>query len=74
MKGVTRCSFCGGRFGLIRHRHFTKQFCKATCKEQYLQDLARQGRVSGRIVGAWSASAHGPPSSGEPPVRRMAGR
>lgn len=41
-----RCSFCGGRFGMIRHRHFLKQFCKAACKEQYLQDLADQRRAA----------------------------
>lgn len=34
-----RCSYCGGRFGLIRHRHFSKQLCKAVCKERYLQAL-----------------------------------
>lgn len=34
-----RCSFCGGRFGLIRHRHFNKQFCTALCKGRYFQDL-----------------------------------
>jgi hypothetical protein len=38
---VKRCSICGGPFGLIRHRYFTKQFCKATCKERYLQSLIR---------------------------------
>jgi hypothetical protein len=36
---IQRCSYCGGRFGMIRHRHFSKQFCKAVCKEQYLQAL-----------------------------------
>jgi hypothetical protein len=61
---VTRCSFCGGQFGLIRHRHFTMQFCKATCKEQHLQHLIRRARSAvgqklglyGRLPQRWLGS------------------
>jgi hypothetical protein len=33
---MKRCQYCGGRFGLIRHRHLWKQFCRKRCKENYL--------------------------------------
>jgi hypothetical protein len=41
-----RCSVCGGRFGLIRHRYFTKQFCTGRCKERYLQNLVDLRRAA----------------------------
>jgi hypothetical protein len=44
---VKRCHHCGGRFGLIRHRHFTLQFCTARCLEIWKRgrsDRARQYR------------------------------
>jgi hypothetical protein len=30
------CSDCGRSFGLIRHRHYHKQFCSHGCLENYL--------------------------------------
>lgn len=39
---MKRCDFCGGRFGLISHRHFWKRFCRKRCKENYLVAQARK--------------------------------
>jgi hypothetical protein len=37
---VNRCSQCNNRFGLVRYRHFDKQFCsdlgRSRCKQRYL--------------------------------------
>jgi hypothetical protein len=30
---MKRCHHCGGKFGLVRHRHYTLQFCTARCLE-----------------------------------------
>jgi hypothetical protein len=30
---MKRCHHCGGRFGLLRHRHYTLHFCTARCLE-----------------------------------------
>jgi hypothetical protein len=30
---MKRCHHCGRRFGLVRHRHYTLQFCTARCLE-----------------------------------------
>jgi hypothetical protein len=41
------CHHCGGRFGLVRHRHYTLQFCTARCLEIWKRvqsDKARQHR------------------------------
>ena len=35
-----RCDSCGGRFDLVRHRHFWQQFCTKVCKQNHLQRLA----------------------------------
>jgi hypothetical protein len=35
-----RCAHCGGRFGLIRHRWYGHHFCRARCREAYLDKLA----------------------------------
>jgi hypothetical protein len=44
---MKRCHHCGGRFGLVRHRHYTSQFCTARCLEIWKRvqsDKARQAR------------------------------
>jgi hypothetical protein len=37
---VNRCAYCHGRFGLVRYRHFGRQFCsdagRHRCKQLYL--------------------------------------
>lgn len=41
-----RCAYCHGRFGLVRYRHFGRQFCsdrtRNRCQQRYLADHARQ--------------------------------
>jgi hypothetical protein len=34
------CDHCGGRFGLVTHRWWNNKFCKRTCKEAHLRELA----------------------------------
>jgi hypothetical protein len=34
------CDYCGGSFGLVRHRWWGSRFCKRSCREQYLRELA----------------------------------
>jgi hypothetical protein len=37
---MTRCAYCGGKFGLIRHRWYAQQFCRKKCRVSYLNKLA----------------------------------
>jgi hypothetical protein len=30
---MKRCDHCGGRFGLVLHRHYTLRFCAKKCLE-----------------------------------------
>jgi hypothetical protein len=42
---MKRCHHCGRRFGLVRYRHYTSQFCTARCLEIWRRvqsDKARQ--------------------------------
>jgi hypothetical protein len=32
----TGCDYCGGRFGLVRHRQQDHQFCKQSCETAWL--------------------------------------
>jgi hypothetical protein len=35
------CDHCGGRFGsMLTHRWWGNKFCKSTCKDAYLRELA----------------------------------
>jgi hypothetical protein len=34
------CDHCGGRFGMVTHRWWGIKFCKRTCKDAYLHELA----------------------------------
>jgi hypothetical protein len=34
---MKRCDCCGGRFGLVRHRHYTFRFCSRSCLEEWKQ-------------------------------------
>jgi hypothetical protein len=36
---MKRCVHCGGKFGLIRHRWYSRQFCSARCREKFLDQL-----------------------------------
>jgi hypothetical protein len=37
---MTKCAYCGGKFGLIRHRWYAQQFCRKQCRVSYLNKLA----------------------------------
>jgi hypothetical protein len=34
------CNHYGGRFGVMTHRWWGSKFCKMTCKDAYLRELA----------------------------------
>ena len=40
-KGENRCADCGGKFGLVVHRHATFKFCRKACKDNFLAKLQR---------------------------------
>lgn len=40
-KGENRCADCGGKFGLVVHRHATLKFCRKACKDNFLAKLPR---------------------------------
>jgi endogenous inhibitor of DNA gyrase (YacG/DUF329 family) len=39
MKG---CAHCGGKFGLIRRRWHSRQFCSLRCRETFLNQIAKE--------------------------------
>ena len=41
-KTKPRCQTCNGNFGLIRHRHASKQFCSKQCLASYLAKTKQQ--------------------------------
>jgi hypothetical protein len=43
---MKRCDECGGRFGLIIHRHFARRFCRKRCKDFYLTRLRQRAQES----------------------------
>jgi hypothetical protein len=62
---MKRCDNCGGRFGLIRHRHYTLRFCEEKCLEAWKRarlERARQQRFHEWLrqpeVSLLSVSAH----------------
>jgi hypothetical protein len=36
------CHLCSGRFGLIRHRHGSKQFCSKKCLHEWRAGVGRR--------------------------------
>ena len=40
MKQHQACDHCGGRFGLVTHRWWGSRFCRRTCKDAYLREVA----------------------------------
>ena len=38
---MNRCAQCGGKFGLIRHRWYSRQFCSLRCRGRLLNQLAK---------------------------------
>ena len=38
---MNRCAQCGGKFGLIRHRWYSRQICSLRCRGRFLNQLAK---------------------------------
>ena len=34
------CDHCGGRFGLVTHRWWGNKFCKRTCRDNHIREVA----------------------------------
>jgi hypothetical protein len=34
------CDLCGGRFGMVTHRWWGNKFCKRTCRDSYIREVA----------------------------------
>jgi hypothetical protein len=49
------CDRCGGRFGMVTHRWWGSKFCKRTCKDAYLREVALDRDTIRRWFGALSA-------------------
>jgi len=65
------CAWCGStKFGLIRHRHFTLQFCRSACKNAYLDSQFEKARRARRWL-TWldREPAKRPQSRTHPPRR-----
>jgi hypothetical protein len=45
---MKRCDWCGGKFGLICHRHYGKRFCRKPCKAAHVR--RRRDILSARLV------------------------
>jgi hypothetical protein len=45
---MKRCAQCGGKFGLIRHRWYSRQFCSLRCRGRFLNQLAKDRDKVGR--------------------------
>jgi len=41
IKPENRCANCGGRFGLVSHRHLGLRFCCKTCKDNFMAKAAK---------------------------------
>jgi hypothetical protein len=41
---MKRCDHCGGRFGLVLHRHYTLRFCAKKCLEGWKRDQLDKAR------------------------------
>jgi hypothetical protein len=34
------CGRCGGRFGMVTHRWWGNKFCRRSCRDAYLREIA----------------------------------
>jgi hypothetical protein len=62
MRRPQLCDQCGGRFGLVTHRWLRAKFCRRTCKDAYLRELAlrrdRIQKMKGRRCGHPNTTVH----------------
>lgn len=48
-----RCANCGGRFGLVCHRHLGLRFCRKACRANFLAKKAKDyARIRRWLVGS----------------------
>jgi hypothetical protein len=45
------CDRCGGRFGMVTHRWWGNKFCKRSCKDAYLREIALDRAAMARWFG-----------------------
>ena len=46
-----RCSYCGGKFGLVCHHHWGLRFCRKACKDNFLAKTAKDHACMRRWFG-----------------------
>jgi hypothetical protein len=46
-----RCSYCGGKFGLVCHYHWGLRFCRKACKDNFLAKTAKDHACMRRWFG-----------------------
>jgi hypothetical protein len=63
---MKRCDPCGGRFGLIRYRHYAFCFCRARCLESWMQ--SQRDRVRQLRFLEWLRQGEEAPSAQSPTV------
>jgi hypothetical protein len=64
-----RCANCGGKFGLVCHRHWRLRFCSKVCKTNFLakttKDYAGMRKWFGLLApAAMRSRPHTSPASG----------
>jgi hypothetical protein len=50
-KSENRCSYCGGKFGLVCHYHWGLRFCRKACKDNFLAKTAKDHACMRRWFG-----------------------
>jgi hypothetical protein len=58
------CTFCGAKFGLVRHDYARKQFCSKACVAAY--KTTRKRAVDARLRQWWDHLRAQPPQPGSP--------
>jgi hypothetical protein len=57
------CDRCGGRFGMVTHRWWGNKFCKRSCKDAYLREIALDRAAIARWFGVVQFMGKAPPPS-----------
>ena len=50
-KSENRCSYCGGKFGLVCHHHWGLRFCRKACKDNFLAKTKKDYACMRRLFG-----------------------
>jgi hypothetical protein len=57
------CDRCGGRFGMVMHGWWGNKFCKRSCKDTYLRQIALDRAAIARWFGVVQLMGKAPPPS-----------